>query len=238
MQAAESTWDPKEAAELGDEFLRYSDALKLERETKKRLAEYVGEVQKTLSRTVELNPKHLTEWFPGTDSAVLQEGEWLVLKRSKKETRVSMLELEPAPYMAVVQDVAAAVTRMMEEADASRAKNVMPSLQVFVRSAGKDSSTDWRSSELTFTNMGGKACHVMIFSPDSKEWYGPFDVNAMETAEVGLHSFSRLKSQKAFKFTLRCEDEDGRRYGGGVELSLGSRAVRVLKLAVTDEASG
>lgn len=235
MQAGESGWDPKEAAELGDEFLRYADTLKLEQETKRKLAEYVNGVQKTLSKTVELDPRHLTEWFPGADSAVLQEGEWLVLRRSKKETRVSILELESAPYMAVVQDVAAEVTRLMEEADSKRAKNVMPSLQVFVRSVAKYTPADWRSSELTFTNMGGKACHVMVFSPDSKEWYGPFDINAMETAEVGLRSFSRIKDPKVFRFTLRCEDEDGRRYGGGVELALGSRAVRVLKLAAADE---
>ena len=235
MQATESGWDPKEAAELGDEFLRYADTVKLEKEARKRLAEYVSGVQKTLSKTVTLNPRHLTEWFPGAESAVLQEGEWLVLKRSKKETRVSMLELEAAPYMAVVKDVAAEVTRIMDEADARRAENVIPSLQVFVRSAAKNPPADWRSSELMFTNMGGRACHVMVFSPESKEWYGPFDINTMETAEVGLRSFSRIKDPKTFRFTLRCEDEDGRRYGGGAELALGSRAVRVLKLAAADE---
>ena len=37
------------------------------------------------------------------------------------------------------------------------------------------------------------------------------------------------------RFTLRCEDEDGRRYGGGAELALGSKAVRVLRLAAADE---
>ena len=193
MQAVESGWDPKEAAELGDEFLRYADTVKLERETRKKLAEYVSGIQKAFSKTVELSPKHLTEWYPGTESAVLQEGEWLVLKRSKKETRLSILELEPAPYMAVVKEVAAEVARIMDEADATRAENVMPSLQVFVKSGAKNAPADWRSSELMFTNMGGRACHVMVFSPESMEWYGPFDINTMETAEVGLHSFSRIK---------------------------------------------
>ncbi|MDG6901068.1 MAG: hypothetical protein JRM80_03825 [Nitrososphaerota archaeon] len=237
MQSAESEWDPKEAVELGDELLKYADTLQLERGTKERIAEFMREFQKAFSKPVKLNPKHLSEWFPGADSALLLEGESLVMKRGSKEVKVSVLEMEPAPYMALVQEVAAEVARLMEEEDVRRAKSVVPSLQAFVKSSREYASpADWHGSELIFTNTGGLAAHVMVFSPASKEWYGPFDIKAMETAEVGMQHFSRLRDAKPLKITIRCDDQDGRNYAGEVELTLGSKAVRVIKLIPADEA--
>jgi len=63
------------------------------------------------------------------------------------------------------------------------------------------------------------------------EWYGPFDINTLETREVELYHFNKIRNTKVLKIEVKCEDEDGRKYTGEVELSPGSKAVRIFKLA-------
>ncbi len=228
-----------EFADLGDEISKYVGTLSLERETKKEISRFVNDVQGVLSRPVKLSAGQLNKWFPSADSAVLVDGEKLIVRQGKKETAVSLLELEPDPYFAVVKEVATEVTRLMEQADAKRAQSIKPSLQVFARLiGGKLAVFDWRNYELVLANVGGNARNVTIsVSPTGKEKYGPFDINSMETTEFRLRHLYQILNSRTLKITARCEDDDGRRYTGEAELEVGSKAVRLFHLATGDVVS-
>lgn len=222
----------KEFADLGDELVKYVGALKLERETKKQISRFVYEMQATLSKPVELEPGPLSKWFPGADSAVLLDGENLVIRQGEKETTVSLLRLEPDPYFAVVKEVAVAVGRLMTEEETRRADKLRPALQVSTRLIGRRLAVfDWRGYKLVIANMGGRARGTKIsVSTAGKEWYGPFNVEAMGTKEVALHHFYRIQGSKTLKVTVRCKDDDGRTYAGEVELKPESNEVNVFRL--------
>jgi hypothetical protein len=115
METTEEEWNLQEVTELGEEVVRYADTLKIEEKTKENIARYVNEIQKAMSKPVELDPKRLARWFPNADSASLVEGENLVLKRGKKEVQVSVLKLDPEPYMAVVREAASTVARLIAD---------------------------------------------------------------------------------------------------------------------------
>ena len=231
--------DLKEFADLGDELVKYVGALKLENKTKKEISRFVHDVQAALSKPVKLDASRLKEWFPGADSAVLIDGEKLVVRQGTKETEVSLLRLEPDPYFAVVKEVGSEVTRLMEEADAERARSIAPALQVTARLlGGKLAIFDWRNYNLVVANTGGNAKSVTIsVSPTGPEKYGPFDIRAFETAEFTLRHLYRILDSRALKITARCEDDDGRRYVGDAELEVGSKRVRVLRLTAADVGS-
>ena len=222
----------KDFAELGDELAEYVGTLKLERKTRDEISRLITEFESTLSKPVELDPKGLSKWLPGLESAVLLDGERLVLRKGGKELQVSVLKLEPDPYLAVVREAATAVAKLMEEEDARRAESIKPALQVSARLAGgKLAVFDWRSYVLVFTNLGGTARRVTIsVSTAEGERYGPFDVDARETKEVELRHFRRILRSGVLNVRARCEDEEGKKYVGDVELRPNTKAVRVFKL--------
>ena len=230
--------DLEEFAELGDELEKYVGTLKLEKETKKQISRFVSDVGAALSKPVELDAGHLSKWFPRADSAVLLDGEKLVVRHDKGETAFSLLKLKPDPYFAVVKEVAAVVARLMAEEDARRAEGIRPVLQVFTRLiGGKLAVFDWRNYMLVFANTGGAAKDVEIsMSTAGDEWYGPFDISAMETKEVAMRHFYRILNSKVLKIALRCEDEEGRKYAGEVELRPNSNTIRVFRLTMADAA--
>jgi hypothetical protein len=228
--------DLKEYADLGDELAKYIGTLKLERDTKEQISRLVYQVQAALSKPLELDPRRLSKLFPNTDSAVLVDGEKLLVRQGKKETAVSLLELEPDPYFAVVKEVGAAVVRLLKEDEARRSEGIKPLLQVSTKLRGRELALfDFRSYALLLSNTGGAARKVKIsLSTDSGEWYGPFDVDGMETKELEVRHVHRILKSKAFKIAIRCEDGEGRKYAGEVEAKPNSKAARAFKLEAAE----
>ena len=225
--------DLKEFTELGEEFDKYVGTLNLERETKVKVSETVKDVQAALSKQVVLDPRHLSKWFPKAESAVLDEGVKLTVKQGKKATIVSLLDMDPGPYYAVVKEVGAAVSHLVEEAEEKRGKEVRPALQAFTRLTGrKPGAFDWRNYELILANTGGLAAGMTVTISGEGKWsYGPIDIDSMETAEILLNNFSRINQSKVLTIGVRCEDEDGRSYVGKVELQPDSKSVKVFGLS-------
>jgi hypothetical protein len=232
QEAASVEPDLKEFADLEEEFEKYVGTLKIERETKAQVSEYVHQVQAALAKQVTLDPKQLAAWFPKADSAVLEDGVKLTVTQGKKTTSVSLLKLEPEPYYAVVKEVGLAVSKLLEEAEAQRGSEVIPKLQAFTRQTGRKVGVfDWRNYELILANTGGRAVAMAVeISAEGKWNYGPIDVNSMETTVIDLHDFSRIEHSKSLKIDLRCEDQDGRVYTGRVELQPNTKSVRVFEL--------
>jgi hypothetical protein len=231
--------DLKEFTDLGDELAKYIGTLKLERETKEQISRLVYQVQAALSKPLELDPRHLSKLFPSADSAVLVDGEKLLVRQGKKETAVSLLELEPDPYFAVVKEVGAAVVRVLEEDEARRAEGIRPLLQVSTRLKGRELALfDFRSYLLVLSNTGGAAKKVKIsLSTAGDEWYGPFDIGEMETKELEVRHVHRILRSTAVKITVKCEDGEGRKYSGEVEAKPNSRSARAFKLAEAESAA-
>jgi hypothetical protein len=229
--------DMKEFTDLGDELAKYLSTLKLERETKKEISRLVYQVQAIFSKPVELDPRHLSKLYPSADSALLVDGEKLLVRQGKKETAISLLELEPDPYYTVVKEVADVVIRLLEEDEAKRAARVRPSLQVSTMLTGRElAGFDFRNYMLMFGNTGGDARKVKIsLSTAGDEWYGPFDIDEMETKELEVRHMYRILKSAAFKVSVRCEDREGRKYAGEVEVKPNSRSIRVFKLAAASE---
>ena len=244
MAAVETTRPPEakveEFSELRDELAQYVGTLKLERKTKKEIAHLMDEVQSAMSKRLVLETRPLRRWFPGVDSAVLLEGERLILRKGKREYEVSVLTLQPDPYMAVVKEAASIVVRLLSEAEARAAALAKPALQVSTRMiGGKLAVFDWRNYVLVLANTGGQAKRVTISeSTASQEKYGPFDIDSLETNEIGLRHFYRILNSKVLKVRARCEDQDGRRYTGEVELGPNTKAIRVFKLVPSEQGPG
>ncbi len=87
--------DLKDLSDFGDELVECAGTLKLGGETKEQISRFVNEVQSALSKPMKIDAKHLAQWFPSADNAVLVDGEKLVVRQGKKESAVSLLELEP-----------------------------------------------------------------------------------------------------------------------------------------------
>lgn len=232
--------DIKEFAELGEEFAQYVGTLNLERETKAQISQYVHDVQATLSKKVELDPKTLAKWFPKADSVVLEDGVKLTVKQGKASAQYSLLEMEPDPYYAVVKEVGVVVSNLLAQADAKREAQAKPNLQVFTRLTGRKVGVfDWRNYELILANTGGRAVGMTVtISAEGKWSFGPIDINSMETTEIELRNFSKIAQSNALIIEVRCEDEDGKGYAGRVELKPDSKAVRIFELTGAQAPAG
>jgi hypothetical protein len=219
--------------DLREELINYVGTLKTERKTKREISRFIDDVQTELSKPIELNVRHLANWFPGIHSAALIEGERLILRRGTREYEVSVLALDPDPYMAVVREAASQVVKLLAEAEEKAAAKVIPSLQVSTRLVGgKLGVFDWRNCLLVVANTGGKAKHLIVsLSTADKESYGPFDIDAMETKEINLRHLYRILNTEVLKVTAKCEDQDARKYTGKVELRPNAKTIRVFKLA-------
>lgn len=228
--------DLKELAGLGEEFAKYLEVTDMEREKKLEITRCLQEAQSAFSKEVRLDARPLKKWFPGADGAVLENGTNLVITKGKTKTMHSVLELEPDPYLAVVKALGTVVSKLAAEADKERAAEVKPVIQVFTRL--KDSRVgafDWRDQDLTLANIGGGAKKVRLsLSAEGREWYGPVDVDSMETVEISLVRLRKVKNSKVLKIEAWCEDVDGRGYSGKVELEPNSKAVRIFPLSADD----
>ena len=224
--------DFEEFAALGEEFAGYVGVMNLEQETKAKISQYVHDVQSELSKDVVIDARSLSKWFPKAESATLKEGVMLTLKEGKKTTTVSLLEMEPEPYYAVVKQVGVAVASMLAEAGAKLEEEAKPALQAFTRLTGRKLGVfDWRNYELILANTGGKAVGMTVSISEVGSWsYGPIDIGSMETTEIDLHNFSKIERSKNLKVELRCEDAEGRAYTGRVELEPNSKSVRIFVL--------
>jgi len=230
----------KEIANVGEELVKYISTLKLERETRKEISRFVYEFQSAFSGELKLNAKHLSEWFPPAKSAALVGGKTLVLRLGKKETKISVLELEPDPYVAVVKEAAASVARLMAEEEArreaERAETIKPALKMF-RSlkGGKLAVFDWRSYSLVVSNTGGAAKRVTVYVTSlGGQKHGPLQINKGETLELELGRFGRLRKSGGIRMVVMCEDQDGRKYRCKAKLELNAEEAQVLSLSRAD----
>lgn len=126
----------REFADLGEELVKYVGTLKLEKETKDQIAQYINEIQSALSKPMELNAGRLSKWFPGVNKVVLVKEEKLVLRKGKKETQISVLELKPDPYVAVVKEATSSVARLLAEEEVRRTEKIKSGLQASTRVMG------------------------------------------------------------------------------------------------------
>jgi hypothetical protein len=238
VQSTEQTL--KEITNVGDELVKYISTLKLEKETKKEISRFVYEFQSAFSGELKLNAKHLSEWFPPAKSAALVGGETLVLRTGKKETRISVLELKPDSYVAVVKEAAASVAKLMAEEktrrEASRAGSIKPALQMFTGlKGGKLAVFDWRSYSLLVSNTGGAAKRVTVYVTSlGGQKHGPLQINKGETVELELGVFRRLRKSGDIRMVVMCEDQDGRKYRGKAKLELNAKEAQVLSLSRAD----
>lgn len=234
-QGAEQKVEPelRQFAELGEEFAKYVGTLNLERETKAKVSQYIREIQAELSKQIALDPKKLSKWFPKAESAVVEDGAKLTVKQGKKATVLSLMDMDPDPYYAVVKEVGTLVGRMLAEEEKDRGAMVKPALQVFTRQTGRKAGVfDWRNYELILANTGGRAVGMTVTILAEGKWsFGPLDVDSMETTEIDLHDFSKIEKARALKIEVKCEDADGRGYSGTAELQRSSKSVRVFELA-------
>ena len=222
-------------SDLGDELTKYVGALKLERKAKKEISHFIGQFLSMMSQPVPLDPKRLSEWIPGIDSAVLVEGEKLVVKKGEREYQISVLTLPPDPYLEVVKEAAAVVAKLLAEEDARQAAKIKPNLQVFLRMiGGRLAVFDWRNCMLVLANTGGAAKKVTLsLSTADKETYGPIDINALENTEIELRHLYRILNTKNLKVVAKCEDAEGRQYSGEIEIEPNTKSVRIFTLGAS-----
>jgi hypothetical protein len=209
-----------EASDLADELEGYARSLRLEKDSRERLARFIKSLQGAISRPIVLDAAGLSGYFPGAREASLVDGEKLVVSYgSGRKEEFSVLYLDPERYLAVVKCAAASVVRIVEEEEEKRAAGVKPSLVVSARlEGGKLAIFDWRGYRLLFSNRGAAARGIVVSVTADGQSYGPFDLSQGQTEEVVLRHFRLLQRAGTLHLRLSCRDQDGRRYAGVAKL--------------------